>query len=154
MLVTSVTWARLDPLVHVSVIMTINRKANAWGDAKHRLPCSLTGFWWCILMETNLNCCFSDLMTCSAACAEDVRSNLLEGVTDWFCLFYWLKSEPWWLESSCVGSLQKEAEDFDRKKERYLKYVNTPFRVYAEFYSSYLVYDCMHYLLWWWCCEM
>lgn len=46
-----------------------------------------------------------------------------------------------------MESLRKEAEDFDRKKERYLKYVNTPFTVYAEFYSSYLVYDYMHYLL-------
>lgn len=69
-------------------------------------------------MVTDPVCWFSEPMTCSACTAEDVRSNLLEGVTDWCCHLHWLKSQPRWLESSCVGSLQKEAEGFDRKKEK------------------------------------
>lgn len=63
--------------------------------------------------------------------AQDARSNSLEGATGLFCHFYWLKSEPWWFGSSCVGGRRV----WQKERQRYLKYVNTPFTVYTDFYS-------------------
>lgn len=114
--------------------MTRSRKANGLGgDAIPPLPCSSAGFWWCVPMVANLVCWFSDLMTCFApGTAQNVRSHPLEGATAWFCHFYWLKSEPWRLGSSCVGGRRLWQEE----RKSYLKYVNTPLTVYVDFYSS------------------
>lgn len=59
-------------------------------------------------------------------------------------------------EQLCGIAAERGRRIWQEERKRYLKYVNTAFTVCAKFYSSYLVYDYMHYLLWrwWWCCEM